>query len=314
MDLSIVLVNWNSTAYLRDCIASVYEHTRGIDLEIIVVDNASPVDDVDTLKGAFADITLIKSKENLGFARANNLGFRSATGRYLLFLNPDTRFVNSAASLMMEQARSLPDCGVVGCKLLNSDLSIQTSCIQTFPTILNQTLDADYLRNRWPRSSLWGVGPLFFEQSAPAKVEVVSGACMMMRRDVFERAGLFSEDYFMYAEDLDLCRKVVRAGYSNYYVAAGEVIHYGGKSSTPLWATAMKWKSILHYCARNHGRSYALLFRLAMISAAALRLAMLAMAWLFACVRTGKRKSYPAAAKWKTILKALLTQPTEGLV
>ena len=314
MDLSIVLVNWNSTAYLRDCIASVYEHTRGIDLEIIVVDNASPVDDVDTLKGAFADITLIKSKENLGFARANNLGFRSATGRYLLFLNPDTRFVNSAASLMMEQARSLPDCGVVGCKLLNSDLSIQTSCIQTFPTILNQTLDADYLRNRWPRSSLWGVGTLFFEQSAPAKVEVVSGACMMMRRDVFERAGLFSEDYFMYAEDLDLCRKVVRAGYSNYYVAAGEVIHYGGKSSTPLWATAMKWKSILHYCARNHGRSYALLFRLAMISAAALRLAMLAMAWLFACVRTGKRKSYPAAAKWKTILKALLTQPTEGLV
>jgi len=311
MDLSIIVVNWNSTDYLRESVRSIFEHTADLHFEIIIVDNASPVDDVDILKDEFSGITLIKSRENLGFARANNLGFRSATGRYILFLNPDTRLVNSAINLMVDQLKILPESGVVGCKLLNGDLSIQTSCIQTFPTILNQVLDADYLRNRWPRSSLWGVGPLFFEVPAPVKVEGVSGACMMIRREVFEKAGLFSDVYFMYAEDLDLCRKVVRAGHSNYYVGAGVVVHYGGKSSTPLWATAMKWRSILLYCTKNHGRCYALLFRFAMILAAVARLTMLALAWLFACVRTRKRRSDPAAAKWRTILKTMLTQPAE---
>lgn len=222
-------MNWNSTEYLRQCIASINEYTRDVNFELIVVDNASPDQDADSLTYQFENLRLIKSPSNIGFGRANNLGFRYSAGEYLLFLNPDTRLVSPAIDIMLAKSEALEDAGIVGCKLLNTDLTVQSSCIQTFPTILNQALDADFLRRRWPHSRLWGTSPLLSDCGTPAKVEVVSGACMMIRRDVFEQVGMFSEEYFMYAEDLDLCRKVVRAGFNNYYVGAATIIHHGEK-------------------------------------------------------------------------------------
>ncbi len=248
MQLSFIFVNWNSTEYLRECIASIYEYTRDVNFELIVVDNASPDGDVGILTQQFRNLKLIESPENLGFGRANNLGFRHSTGKYVLFLNPDTKLVSPAIHTMLTHLESLEAAGIVGCRLLNSDLSVQSSCIQTFPTILNQALDTDFLRARWPHSRLWGTSPLFSDRSSPAKVEVISGACMMMRREVFERIGFFSEEYFMYAEDLDLCRKAVHAGYHNYYIGDATIIHHGGKSSSPRRRpspSGARWCSIL---------------------------------------------------------------------
>ena len=304
--LSIIIVNWNSTAYARECIASIYEHTRGIPFEVIVVDNASPSDGVDALKEEFPDITLIKSAQNLGFARANNLGARKAKGEFLLFLNPDTKLIQPALEVMVEALRSRPDAGALGCRLLNADLSTQTSCIQTFPTILNQALDADALRNRWPNSALWGTAPLASAAAEPVPVEVISGACLLMRRDVFFKVGMFSEDYFMYAEDLDLCRKTVRAGYRNYHAGSARLIHYGGGSSAPEAATVMKWRSILHYCEKHRGKAYAFLFRLVMAVAALVRLSILGAR---AALKPPRRPpaGYSPAAKWKAILATLVS-------
>src|SRR5665213_104675 len=217
MDLSIIFVNWNSVNYLRDCCASIFEHTHGIAFEIIVVDNASPEGGVDALKEEFRDIVIIKSPENLGFAGANNVGFKKSTGNLILFLNPDTKLLNPAINILLESFKSLPDAGIVGCKLLNADLSVQTSSIMKFPGILTQVLQSDALMRRWPSFPVWNIGPLFSDDVKPAKVEAITGACMMMRREVFERVGMFSEEYFMYAEDVDLCWKVTRAGFSNYY-------------------------------------------------------------------------------------------------
>ena len=104
----------------------------------------------------------------------------------------------------------------MGCKLLNTDLSVQLSSIQKFPTILNQVVDAEYLRLRWPQCPLWGIAPLFAENVKLLKVDVIPGACMLLRRKVFEQVGMFSEDYFMYAEDLDLNFKLKAAGFTNY--------------------------------------------------------------------------------------------------
>jgi GT2 family glycosyltransferase len=173
MELSIICVNWNSVPYLRECIASIYEHTRDLRFEIIVVDNASPQRDVDSLRETFPAIRIIKSPNNVGFARANNLGVRHSSGTCLLFLNPDTRLVSPAIKLMLSFLSSSRDAGILGCKLLNSDLSIQTDSIRAFPTILNQLFDIEYLRVRWPGCSLWKIAPLFLYDFKPTRVELV---------------------------------------------------------------------------------------------------------------------------------------------
>ncbi len=306
MLLSIIFVNWNSTAYIRDSIASVYRWCGAEPLEIIVVDNASPTRDVDTLQREFPGIRIVKSEANLGFAGANNLGFRHSTGGYVMFLNPDTKLIESSIPVLLRHLHGLPDAGILGCRLLNADLTVQTSCIQTFPTILNQALDADYLRERWPHSPLWGIGPLYSPGDRPARVEAISGACMTMRREAFERAGMFSEEYFMYAEDIDLCYKMRQAGLQNYYTGDTSIVHFGGGSSAPESATIMKWRAILRYCAKHHGGLYTLCFRVVMAGVAAGRLGMLAVLRLAGKHTPPADPRYSTVTKWKAILRTLL--------
>jgi GT2 family glycosyltransferase len=310
LDLSIICVNWNSVDYLLECIPSVYEYTRGISFEIIVVDNASPLGDVNVLKQRFPDIVLIQSKENLGFAGANNLGVRQAKGQCVVFLNPDTKLVSPALDMMLHSLQSLPDGGIVGCKLLNGDLSMQTSCVMLYPTILNQFLQVEYLRLRWPR--FWGIGALFSENPCPVKVQAISGACMLMRREVFEKVGMFSEDYFMYAEDLDLCYKVARAGFSNYYVGEATIVHYAGKSSQPDWQTVMKVRSELRFCVKNYGRFYGVIFRIASTVNAIARLLVIVGLRSFSNDLGRKEALRSAAVKWTAVIRALLTTSTSG--
>jgi len=306
-NLSIIIVNWNSTAYLLTCIQSIYKYTRETQFEIIVVDNASPDDDVDSVKCQFPDVVLIKSSENLGFARANNLGFRASRGEYVVFLNPDTILINPAFDLLLSQVRLLPKAGVVGCTLFNEDRTIQTSAIQTFPTVFNQLLDVDFIRNRFPACPLWNFAPLLKGGDVPSPVEVVSGACMLLKREVFAQVGQFSEDYFMYAEDVDLCYKVAKANFANYFVPQAQIIHLGGKSSVvKRRAVLMKWRSILHYVAKHRGSVYGSIFRVAMGCSAVLRLAVLGLRWL---IVGGPRKVrlQGTLLKWWLILKTMIS-------
>src|SRR5450755_3647080 len=185
MDLSIIIVNWNSADFLSECVASIQKHMQSVTYEIIVVDNASAKEDVDKLRQHLPDISLIASQENRGFAGANNLGFRHSSGEYVLFLNPDTKLVGPAIDIMVERMKLLPDAGIVGCRLLNRDLSVQLTSIQKFPTILNQVLDLQYLQLRWPHCPLWEMAPLFSDEAKLVKVEMISGACMLLRREVF---------------------------------------------------------------------------------------------------------------------------------
>ena len=149
---------------MRECIASIYENTRDISFEIIVVDNASPQGDVETILEQFRDVKIIKSLTNVGFAKANNIGFAQSTGSYVLFLNPDTQLLGPTLNILLEHMKSLPDAGIVGCKMLNTDRTVQITSIQRFPTILNQVLNAEYLQLRWPNCPLWSIGPLFSRQ------------------------------------------------------------------------------------------------------------------------------------------------------
>jgi N-acetylglucosaminyl-diphospho-decaprenol L-rhamnosyltransferase len=307
VELSIIFVNWNTLDYLHSCIASIYEFTRDINLELIVVDNASPKGDVTTLKVPFPEIKIIQSNENLGFARANNLGFRHSAGSYVMFLNPDTKLVGPAIKIMLDRMSTVPNPGIVGCRQVDPDLTVQTTSIQRFPTILNQILGIEYLRRRWPRCRLWDLGPLFSPNPGPVNVEVIPGACMLMRRDVFARVGMFSEEYFMYAEDIDLNFKVASIGLLNYYIPEAVIIHYGGRSSSQQsvsqWATMMKFRAMGQYYAKNRGLVYAAMYRIAMGACAVCRLVILSLALPFGNILSNKEALHSAFQKWGAILR-----------
>jgi GT2 family glycosyltransferase len=307
VEVSIIFVNWNSVAYLLECIASIYENTKGIRFELIVVDNASPQGGVEAIKEKYPEATIIKSERNLGFAGANNLGFVQARGEFVLFLNPDTKLVGPTLNILLEQIRTLPNPGIVGCKMLNTDLSVQITTIQKFPTILNQIFNIEALQLRWPGCPLWDKSALFNDPDNPIKVPIIPGACMLLRRSAFEQVGMFSEEYFMYGEDLDLNFKLKRAGYTNYYVSSAVIIHHGGKSSSlqkvNQWSTIMKYRAMTRYFQKTHGAFYQLGYRAAMGSVALLRIMILGVIYPFGNILGDKRVIRNTLEKWKVVLK-----------
>lgn len=311
MDLSIIIVNWNSAKCLRSCLESVYKGAAGMVLEVIVVDNASFDGSEEVVRAHFPDARYVQSKENLGFAGGSNLGFSHSVGRNLLFLNPDTEIVGSALRDMLATLESLPIAGIVGPTLLNSDHSVQTSCIKAFPTILNQALDAEYLRRAFPRSRLWGMRPLFERDGHASSVDVVSGACLMVKREVFQRVGLFNTDYFMYGEDVDLCFKVKRAGRKIYHVSNATVIHHGGGSSAfqpdSSFENVGLRESGLKFMRLRRGKLYAFVYRLTIVLAATLRLCLLGLLLALTAGRIRRPSLQIARDKWTKILRWALS-------
>lgn len=306
-ELSIIIVNWNSIGFVRACLRTIYESNCSFPLEVIVVDNNSPEGGLETLRPEFPQAQLIASKTNLGFAGANNVGFRNSSGKYLLFLNPDTEVLDGALETMVNAAKAIPDAGVLGCHLLNTDLSIQITAIQTFPTIFNQLLDSEWIHRRWPDNRMWYIGPLFRRNGAPVPVEVISGACMLLRRDVFEEAGMFTEDYFMYAEDLDLCYKVAKLGRRNYYIEDAEIIHHGGKSTSKKsfsqWPMIMKLNAVQKFCEKTRGPFYGHLYGFFMGLAATVRLVLITLGRIAFFRRPDRDSLEQSQSKWWAVLR-----------
>jgi len=318
VQLSIIYVNWNSLDYLEKSVASVVCYTSSTAVEIIVVDNASTQDGLqaglEKIAAMGPNVRVFSLRENLGFASANNLGASHARGETLLLLNPDTELTGPAIDTMMAHLARLPDAGVLGCRLLNSDGSVQTTSIQLLPTILNQVLDSEALRLRWPGCPLWSIEPLFWQLSAPVEVETISGACMLVSKRVFQSVGGFSEEYFMYAEDLDLCYKIAKSGFRNYYCGDATLIHYGGRSSgrqsVNQWATRMKFRATVMLLRKMRGRMYAFGYRLAMFSMAVARLALIACALCVSWKNKARASLWWSWSKWVTVLNATFVSTT----
>ena len=266
------------------------------------------------LRRHYPQVRFIQSSKNLGFAKANNVAFYHSRGKTVLFLNPDTLLVEPAINILYDRLNSLPVAGVVGCKLLNSDSSVQKSCIMAMPTILNQVLDSEYLRGRWPNSSLWGTRPLQILSSHPAEVEAISGACMMVKRSVFEKVGFFSEDYFMYTEDIDLCHKVRKAGYRNYYVPNISVIHFGGGSSEKgpnNFSVVMMQESIWRFLLKTRGPTYAFCYRGLILLSGYLRIAVVfAAAYPLSIAGLENSPCDRSLEKWRAIIRWCMNKET----
>ena len=305
MDLSIVIVNWKSKDYLRKCLATIVTETRGIEYEIVIIDSASFDGSEQMVRDEYPQAKFIQSQENLGFARANNLAFQASCGKFLLFLNPDTEVVGPAINTLHSALNAMPQAGAVGAKLLNSDGTLQTSCVQAFPTLLNQLLNAEPLRKWLSRSKLWGMAALFEPQTEPQVVEAISGACIMLPRELLIRVGVFSEDYFMYAEDIDLSYKVSRAGCKCYYVPTACVIHHGGGSSGKAgssFANIMMCESVWRFFNKTRGRLYGLAYRGTMLIAGLARLGLLLVLFPVAQARSQRDSWQNAFRKWRAVL------------
>jgi len=279
LNLSIIIINWRSQAFVRDCLTSIRANIGSLTHEIVVVDNASFDGCEEMVRTEFPHVLFIQSKYNLGFAAANNLAFTRSSGRNVLFLNPDTEIRGAAIQELVSTLECLPDAGMVGARLLNSDGSLQTTCIAAIPVILNQTLNSRYLQRAFPRWKIWGMRALFENNTAPVPVEAISGACMLARREVIQRVGGFRTDYFMYAEDMDLCVAVAQAGWKIYYVPDATIVHHAGGSSTSReesnFSNIMLRESVTHFFRLYRGPFYAILYRASLTIISMLRILVL---------------------------------------
>ena len=307
MDVSIVIVNWNSRKFLVNCVRSIRRFPPSVPYELIVIDSGS-FDGAETaLSAEYPEAVFIQSPVNLGFGRANNLAAQHATGDWLLLLNPDTVVQRGSIDTLCCAANGLPDAGIVGPLLLNANGSVQGTCVRAFPTLVNQTLESNLLRRCWPRSRLWGMRPLIDQVSTPTAVDAVSGACAMIRRDLFQRLAGFSDEYFMYSEDLDLCYRVTQEGLRCYYVPGAVVVHYGGASTSqsPIseFSTVMMLESRSRYFARTCSAAHARRFRAAIFVSSIVRLTVLVLLAPFYLLGGRGAQISVAVSKWMAKLR-----------
>lgn len=304
--LSIIIVNWNSKSYVRSCLLSL-DRFAGIDHQTIVVDGASFDGCGEMVSCEFPDVEFIQSRENLGFGRCNNLGATRAIGEFLLFLNPDTEINPGALEALLKVIEEDPHVGLVGALLLNTDGSLQTSCVQSLPTPLNQALDSDFLRRLFPDSRLWGNAAAFGSQT-PTRVEAVSGACMLVKRETFARIGGFCPDYFMYAEDMHLCWDVSKLGKTVVYQPAAEIVHHGGGSSVGDFSkfSCLEMRRAIHHFIRcRQGVCAGHAYRVLIAISALVRLSVLVAAFALKAGDHRRRIRSSLARWWANLLWAV---------
>jgi GT2 family glycosyltransferase len=231
MDLTVIIVNYNVREFLGNALRSVSEALRGIDGEVIVVDNASDDGSVEMVRSEHPSVRVIANDKNLGFAAANNIALREARGRYLLLLNPDTVVQEDTFQTIIRFLDDHPDAGLAGCRILNPDGTLQPACRRSFPTPWVAFTKISGLAALYPRSRVFGRYNLgYLDPEVTHEVDAISGSFMAVRREAYEQAGGLDEDFFMYGEDLDWCYNIRQAGWKVYYVADTRIIHFKGES------------------------------------------------------------------------------------
>jgi len=232
MELSIIIVNWNTKDLLGNCLDSIAKNTDGISKEIFVVDNNSTDGSQVFVKENYPDVNLIKNTENLGFSKANNIALRKAAGKYILLLNSDTVVEPLAVSLMMDFLEKHPEAGMAGPKLLNTDGTVQLACRRSIPNPKVAFYRITGLSKILPNNKEFAKYNLTFKSTEELQeVEAISGACMMIKKKAMDEIGLLDEDFFMYGEDLDWCYRLGKKGWKIYYIPNARVIHRHRASS-----------------------------------------------------------------------------------
>lgn len=254
IDLSIIIVNYNVKEFLLNLLSSIRKAAKNISSEIIVVDNASDDGSVEILREKFPDVKLIANQSNVGFGAANNQALSIAEGKYFLLINPDTIVREDTFAKMIEFFESTHQVGIAGCKVLNPDGTLQLACRRSFPGPWTSFTKVMGLSKLFAKSRLFARYNLtYLDENKTYEVDAVSGAFMMIRKEVYEKIGGFDSQFFMYGEDLDLCYRTQKSGYKVFYVHSTEIIHYKGESTKRSSIDETKvFYEAMHLFVRKH--------------------------------------------------------------
>jgi GT2 family glycosyltransferase len=268
--ISIIIVSWNTARFLENCLASILANPPTAPFESWVVDNASTDDSPRMVREKFPRVHLVENRENVGFARANNQVIQRCTGKYILLLNPDTLVTSGALQALVDFLDKHPEAGAAGARILNPDGTLQISS-HPRPTLPRELwrlfhLDrlspyAEYPLNKW-------------KTNQGQEVDLLMGACLLLRKEVLDQVGFLDEDYFMYSEEIDLCYRIQRAGWRLFWVPEAEVVHFGGQSTqqAPTEMFLNLYHGKIKYFRKHNGWSAAQIYKLILMIAAVSRL------------------------------------------
>jgi GT2 family glycosyltransferase len=254
VDISVIIVGWNAKHYLELCLDSLTKAPPRRSMEVLVVDNASTDGSVEMIQEKFPWVKLIKSAENLGFSRGNNVAIRQCQGRYLALVNPDVIVFPGCLDALANFLDENPKVGNIGPRVLNPDMSLQSTC-RRFPTLWNNFCSASGLSARFKNSRLFaGEHMFYFPHDRTLAVDVLVGCFSVIRREAFDSVGLLDECLFMYGDDVDWCRRARNAGWQVVFYPGAQAVHDRGKITAPYpvrFAVAQQ-RSVLHYWTKHH--------------------------------------------------------------
>lgn len=255
MSLSIIIVNWNAKKYISECLQSIIHQKTNHEIEIIVVENASSDGSQELIRKRFPNVKLICNKENLGFAKANNIGIKNSSGKYIALINSDVKVLDGCIDQMLVYMNKHPEIGMLGPQIVDSNGKVQRSYMG-FPTIWNTVCRAMALDSLFPESKLFG-GLLMtcIEPITIRNVDIINGCFWIVRREALNQVGLLDDRFFMYGEDKDWCKRFWDTGWKITYFPEAKAIHYGGASSSnaPIRFYIAMQRSDLQYWQKHHG-------------------------------------------------------------
>lgn len=228
--ISIVIVSWNVRELLKKCLKSIYDNAGKTSIEVIVIDNASTDASADMVEAEFPQVISIENKKNVGFAVANNQGILRSRGEYVLALNPDTKLMPETLQHMIKFMDRKKNVGIAGCKHRNPDFTLQPS-VRAFPTWSAMFFLFTKMAKMFPVSPpMWHYFRKDLDYKLTQPVDQVAGSFFMMRREMLNEIGLFDENFFIWFEEVDMCKRAKNNSWQVWYYADTDIIHYGGQS------------------------------------------------------------------------------------
>lgn len=298
IELSIVIVNWNSWDYLRNCIESIRENVGDLKCEIIVVDNCSSDNSVENIAANFPEVILIANKTNAGFPGANNQAFAIARGKFFLMLNPDTLVKKDTLQQSLQVLKDDGNIGCMGVKTRKGNGEILFSCARALPTLWNkfwQLFYLDTIFKKW--KFLKSPDMAYWDHNDSRDIDLLHGGYMMFPREVYEKLGGLDEKIPMFYEDVEYCCRIKKAGYRLYYLAEVEIVHFVGVScakADPKWIENITQllceTDYLYFLEYGGGRGIALAYVLLVIFSVPLRVLYSPVIWLGYLVKNRKSK------------------------